>query len=74
MLVHDFVSLNTGCFVQFYELHKPMVFLAGKTIEKSNKKDAKMDRTLDESSEALCPKVYVIQKFFFSLAIQIKTN
>ena len=26
-----------------------------------------MDRTLDESSEALCPKVYVIQKFSFSL-------
>ena len=50
------------------------IFLAGKTIKKTNKKDAKMDRTLDESSEALCPKVYVIQKFFFSLAIQIKTN
>ena len=26
-----------------------------------------MDRTLDESSKALCPKVYVIQKISFSL-------
>ena len=28
-----------------------------------------MDRTLDESSEALCTKVYVIQKFSFSLGL-----